>query len=267
MTNTKAEIKFGTDGWRAVVGEDFNFENVEIVTKAIAKYILDKDGIEKPVIIGYDPRNMALEFAEFSAKILSDAGFKVTLSSQIIPTPVLAYTAKLLDADALMFTASHNPPKYLGIKFIPDYAGPATTEITNAIIDNIQNINEIAFAPEQTYPIEKKCFKEDYFKHIESIIDFKKIKEYFTREDDDGEIIYDGLYSASIGYFDELLKRNSISCETLHMHHDPNFGGGMPEPKAKYLQELIQKIARRTSAIGLSNDGDGDRFGIINEKA
>lgn len=75
MTNTKAEIKFGTDGWRAVVGEDFNFENVEIVTKSIAKYILDKDGIEKPVIIGYDPRNMALEFAEFSAKILSDAGF------------------------------------------------------------------------------------------------------------------------------------------------------------------------------------------------
>ncbi len=267
MTNNADAIKFGTDGWRAIVGQDFNFENVEIVTKAIAKYIIDKDGVDKPVIIGYDPRNMACEFAKFSAKILSDAGFRVSVSSEIIPTPVLAYNAKELDADALMFTASHNPPEYLGIKFIPDYAGPATTEITNAIVENIKNIDSISFNPSKTYEIEYKCFKEPYFKHIEALIDFEKIRDYFTREDDDGEIIYDGLYSASIGYFDELLRRNNISFESLHMYHDPNFGGGMPEPKAKYLHELIDLIARRTSAIGLSNDGDGDRFGIINEKA
>ena len=267
MTNNADAIKFGTDGWRAIVGQDFNFENVEIVTKAIAKYIIDKDGVDKPVIIGYDPRNMACEFAKFSAKILSDAGFRVSVSSEIIPTPVLAYNAKELDADALMFTASHNPPEYLGIKFIPDYAGPATTEITNAIVENIKNIDSISFNPSKTYEIEYKCFKEPYFKHIEALIDFEKIRDYFTREDDDGEIIYDGLYSASIGYFDELLRRNNISFESLHMYHDPNFGGGMPEPKAKYLHELIDLIARRTSAIGLSNDGDGDRFGVINEKA
>lgn len=267
MTNLGANIKFGTDGWRAVVGKEFNHENVEIVTKAIAHYILDEDGINKPVIIGYDPRNMAKEFAEFSAKILADAGFKVTVSSEVVPTPVLAFNAKYRNAAALMFTASHNPPEYLGIKFIPDYAGPATTKITNAIIENIKNVDSIAFKSLQKPEIKYESFKEPYFKHIESIINFGKIKEYFTREDDDGEIIYDGLYSASIGYFDELLKRNGISCETLHMHHDVNFGGGMPEPKAKYLSELIDLIARRTNAIGLSNDGDGDRFGVINEKA
>ena len=267
MTNNADAIKFGTDGWRAIVGQDFNFENVEIVTKAIAKYILDKDGIEKPVIIGYDPRNMAEEFAKFSAKILSGAGFRVSVSAEVIPTPVLAYNAKELDADAIMFTASHNPPEYLGIKFIPDYAGPATTEITNAIVENIKNIGNITFNPSKTCEIEYKCFKEPYFKHMEALIDFEKIKEYFTREDDDGEIIYDGLYSASIGYFDKLLRRNNISFESLHMHHDPSFGGGMPEPRAKYLQELIELISHRTSAIGLSNDGDGDRFGVINEKA
>lgn len=263
MTN----IKFGTDGWRAIVGEDFNEKNVEIVTKAIAQYILEKDGIEKPVIIGYDPRNKAEEFAMQSAKILSNAGFKVTLSSEVVPTPVVAYNARYNDANAMMFTASHNPPEYLGIKFIPDYAGPATTEITNAIVENIHNIENISFSPEKIYEIERKSFKEPYFNHIEKIIDFEKIREYFTREDDDGEIIYDGLYSASIGFFDELLKRNNISFESLHMQHDTNFGGGMPEPKAKYLQDLILKIVRRTSAIGLSNDGDGDRFGVINEKA
>lgn len=267
MTNKGTDIKFGTDGWRAVINENFTFENVEIVTKAIAKYILDKDGIEKQVIIGYDPRQMADEFAKFSAEILKNAGFKVILSNEVVPTPVLAYNAKILDANAMMFTASHNPPEYLGIKFIPDYAGPATTEITNAIVENISNIDSIEFNPSRKYDIEEKSFKDEYFKHIESIINFEKIKEYFTNEDDDGEIIYDGLYSASIGFFDELLSRNGISFESLHMEHDPNFGGGMPEPKAKFLQELILKIARRTNAIGLSNDGDGDRFGVINEKA
>lgn len=267
MTDDAHAIKFGTDGWRAVVGKDFNFENVEIVTKAIAQYIMDKDGIKKPVIIGYDPRNMAFEFAKFSANILADAGFKVTVSDTVVPTPVVAYNAKFLNADALMFTASHNPPEYLGIKFIPDYAGPATTEITNTIVENIKNVENIVIDSVHRHDVEFASFKEPYFEHIESIIDFEKIKEYFTREDDDGEIIYDGLYSASIGYFDELLRRNGISFESLHMNHDSNFGGGMPEPKAKYLQELIELIAHRTSAIGLSNDGDGDRFGVINEKA
>lgn len=117
---------------------------------------------------------MAYEFAQFSAKILSQAGFKVTLSDTVVPTPVLAYNAKILDADALMFTASHNPPEYLGIKFIPDYAGPATTEITNAIVENIKNIENISFSPSQVFEIEQKSFKEPYFKHIESIIDFEK---------------------------------------------------------------------------------------------
>lgn len=267
MTNNGDSIKFGTDGWRAVVGKEFNHKNVKIVTKAIAQYILDKDGINKPVIIGYDPRNMAKEFAQYSAEILAEAGFKVTLSSEVVPTPVVAFNAKERKADALMFTASHNPPEYLGIKFIPDYAGPATTKITNAIVENIKNIDSIEFKSISKPEIKKESFKEPYFEHIESIIDFEKIKEYFTREDDDGEIVYDGLYSASIGYFDELLRRNGISFETLHMEHDPNFGGGMPEPKAKYLQEMIDLISHRTSAIGLSNDGDGDRFGVINEKA
>lgn len=267
MTNYAEVIKFGTDGWRAIVGEDFNSENVEVVTKAIAKYILDKDGVQKPVIIGFDPRNKAQEFALQSAEILKNAGFRVFLSDEVVPTPVVAYNAKFEKANAMMFTASHNPPEYLGIKFIPEYAGPATTEITNAIVENIKNIDEISFVPKNIFEIEKKSFKEPYFKHVEKIIDFEKIKEYFTRDDDDGEIIYDGLYSASIGYFDELLKRNDISLETIHMEHDVNFGGGMPEPKAKFLHELIELIAERTSAIGLSNDGDGDRFGIINEKA
>ena len=263
MANTGAgeseSIKFGTDGWRAIVGKEFNEKNVEKVINAIAKYVLEKDGIRKLFIIGYDPRNKAREFAKFSADILSGAGFQVWVSDAVIPTPVLAYNAKHLNANAIMFTASHNPPEYLGIKFIPDYAGPATSEITNKIVSNInQNID---FSTKKVYPVEFKSFKEAYFRHIEKIIDFDRIRDAGI------QIVYDGLYSASIGYFDELLKRNEINFETLHMEHDVNFGGGMPEPKAQYLCELIDLIARRTNAIGLSNDGDGDRFGVINEKA
>ena len=133
MTN----IKFGTDGWRAVVGEDFNSENVTLATNAIAKYISDNFGLNKKIIIGYDPRNMADVFSKLCADTLVQKGFSVLYSKKVIPTPVLAYSAKHLDACAIMFTASHNPPKYLGLKFIPDYAGPATSEITDEIVKNI----------------------------------------------------------------------------------------------------------------------------------
>lgn len=255
------EIKFGTDGWRAVVGKEFNFKNVEIVTKAIAKYVLEDEGLEKPFIIGYDPRNMAKEFAEFCAKILCELGFSVTLSDEVVPTPVVAYSAKLYASNAIMFTASHNPPEYLGIKFIPEYAGPATTEITNKIVDNIRNISKAVFVHRSSGVLKTKSFKIRYFEHVESLIDFKKIKDAGI------QIIYDGLYSANIGYFDKLLERNGINFESMRMSHDAAFGGGMPEPKAKYLTDLIDEISHRTNAIGLSNDGDGDRFGVINEKA
>ena len=96
-------------------------------------------------------------------------------------------------------------------------------------------------------------------KHIENIVDFEMIKDLDTT------IIFDGLYAASIGYFDKLLDKHGIPYESLHMYHDTNFGGGMPEPKPKFLQELIQKVKADGNAIGLANDGDSDRFGIINE--
>ena len=101
-----SNIKFGTDGWRAVVGKDFNEENVRIVTKAIGKYVFDNFGLEKKIIIGYDPRNKALEFAQQTAEQLAEYGFEVLLSNKVIPTPVLAYSAKHLNACAVMFTGA-----------------------------------------------------------------------------------------------------------------------------------------------------------------
>lgn len=250
-----ADIKFGTDGWRAVVGKDFNSENVEIVTKAIGKYVFDNYGIYKTIIVGYDPRNMAREFSMQCAEILKGIGFKVLYSEKVIPTPVLAYNAKLLNACAVMFTASHNPPEYLGIKFIPDYAGPATSEITDEIVSN--------FGKEIQNCIKGKIITTDfsvsYFEHINSIIDFGAISKMNVK------IIFDGLYAASIGYFDKLLSDNNIKYDSIHMYHDVNFGGGMPEPKPKYMSELIDYIKSHSGYTGFANDGDSDRFGVINE--
>ena len=251
-----ANIKFGTDGWRAVVGKDFNAENVETVIKAIGKYVYEKFGAEKKILIGYDPRNKAGEFSKQAAEILSGLGFEVLYSDKIIPTPVLAFNAKFLDACAVMFTASHNPPEYLGIKFIPDYAGPATSDITDELVANLgESINKFGNGKIIEYN-----FSPAYFEHIKSLIDFTAIRKLKSK------IIFDGLYAASIGYFDEILKEENIPFEAIHMYHDVNFGGGMPEPKPKYLQELIAKVKEYDNAVGFANDGDSDRFGVINEK-
>ncbi|MCD8378186.1 MAG: phosphoglucomutase/phosphomannomutase family protein [Candidatus Gastranaerophilales bacterium] len=255
MTKT-FEIKFGTDGWRAVVGKDFNKQNVKLVIQSIARYIFEKYGIEKPVLIGYDPRNKADEYSKSAAEMLSQYGFDVYYSSRIVPTPVLAYCAKNRNACAVMFTASHNPPEYLGIKFIPDYAGPATKEITDKLTENLDREFNKKYRNGSVTNID---FSAEYYKHIEKLIDFDIIKSL------DKNIIFDGLYSSSIGYFDKILSKHGIKYDTLHMEHDPNFGGGMPEPKPEYLKELIEKIKTNLNSLGFANDGDADRFGVINE--
>ena len=253
-----ANIKFGTDGWRAITGEDFNSQNVEIVTNAIGKYVFEKLGIKKKILIGFDPRHMAKEFAHQCADLLVSSGFEVILSKGVVPTPVLAYGAKLYNASAIMFTASHNPPQYLGMKFIPDYAGPATTKITNEIVANLGQK-----PPQGKGKLEEFDFKQPYFNNLKKIIDFEKIK---TGVNGGTNIIFDGLYSATIGYFDGILDELGIKYQAFRMVHDPNFGGGMPEPKPKYLQELIERVKSHPNSVGLANDGDGDRFGVINEK-
>lgn len=250
-----ANIKFGTDGWRAVVGKDFTAGNVEIVTKAIAKYVFENFGIYKKILVGYDPRNMAKEFAKQCADSLAGFGFRVLLSNKVIPTPVLAYNARIKDACAVMFTASHNPPEYLGIKFIPDYAGPATSDITDEIVANL----EAEFEPKIKGSVKEVDFAPKYFEHIKSLINFDKIRKL------NKNIIFDGLYSATIGYFDKILSNEDIKFDAINMRHDPQFGGGMPEPKPQYMQDLIEMVKKTPNAVGFANDGDGDRFGVINE--
>ena len=250
-----ANIKFGTDGWRAILGKDFNVENFTLVTNAIGKYIYDNYGYKKTVIIGYDPRKDADLYAKKCGEILAQKGFTVKLSEGIIPTPVLAYYAGITQSCAVMFTASHNPPEYLGMKFIPDYAGPATDDITSQIVDNIgKSISDNANGD-----LIVTNLSNIYIDAISELIDFERIKTANI------PFVFDGFYSATIGYFDKILEHYGIGCNSMRMEHDTNFGGGMPDPKPKYLKPLIE-YCKANKVVGFANDGDGDRFGVIDEE-
>ncbi len=249
------EINFGTDGWRAVLDKDFTVENTKKVINGIGNYIYKESGYNKKIIVGYDPRNKADEFAKFIAETLYQSGFNVLLSEKIVATPVIAYSALNLNAYAVMVTASHNPPEYLGIKFIPPYGGPAedfmTKEIVNSLEKKLENNGHKG-------SLEIVSFEEDYINHIKKIIDIKKIKEAEIK------INYDGHHGAAASLFKRILDENRINAVYQNMERDINFGGNLPDPKEKYLTYL-KELCKKNGKIGLSNDGDGDRFGVFDE--
>lgn len=247
------KIEFGTDGFRGIIARDFTFENVQKISHGIIKYLRDNLPDRKSILIGYDPRFMADEFARFCADIFVAAGYDTMLSNCVCPTPVLAYAATVAknSAGAVMFTASHNPKNYLGMKFIPNYGGPATKQITDIIVKNIEEGYTAPFCGGGK--IINSDFREVYFSHLESLIDFNTIKKANIK------FIYDGLFSASIGTFDEILNRHGINYEIVNNHYDPNFGGFLPEPKEKFMHH------KKNGFLTFANDGDADRYGVIDE--
>ncbi len=258
-------IKFGTDGWRSIIAEDFTFDNVVIVTKAIAGYIKTKYDPSKPVVIGFDTRFLADKFARRAAETLNKLGLNVKITDTDAPTPVVAFAAKNLNsAGALMFTASHNPPEYCGIKYIPDYAGPATKDITDVIVANVKQIQQgdESFMPEAATAGITEQFdpKPDYLKLVKDLIDFDKIKQANIKT------FFDPLYASGKDYFDTLLREAGCNVTSIKNWRDPLYGGGMPEPKEKFLGDLKKLVLENTPSVGFSNDGDADRFGVIDEK-
>ncbi len=247
----KTEITFGTDGFRGIIAKEFTFDTVERIIKAISLYLRNLKSNKNTVIIGYDPRFMAKDFAIFSAELMKTYGFNIILSSKVVPTPIVAYCAKYYpnSIGAIMLTASHNPKEYQGIKFIPNYGGPATKEITDEILKYVDK--EISVKNEGNISIQN--LEDDYIKHLENIIDFKLIAKKQPK------IIYDGLFSSSIGYFDKILEKNNIKFESFNIYHSSDFGGGLPEPKEKYMKN------KKTGYIVMANDGDADRYGVLDE--
>ncbi len=259
--SNSGEIKFGTDGWRGIIADDFTFPNVRKVTRAIASYLDTAYTKDRPVLIAYDTRFLADEFARTSAAVLADLGWNVKITDRDCPTPVIAYNARLLNsAGALMFTASHNPAPYCGIKYIPDYAGPATPEITDTIVANIETSSDELPGSNPSGSISTFDPKPDYLNFIYTLLDVEKIKSANLK------VKYDALYSTSRGYLDEVLQHCGCQLESFHDWRDVLFGGGMPEPKGEQLVELVAAVKADHADLGLATDGDSDRFGIVDEQ-
>lgn len=250
------EIKFGTDGYRAIIGNGFDDEVVLRITNGAANYVYKYFGIDKKFVVGYDPRFEADRYAGLCAEYLSKLGFEVFLSDKVLPTPVLAYACKRMNAAGIMFTASHNPPEYLGMKFIPDYGGPAQVEATDELVSLVDKPFEKSFEPKV---FQLKDFRQEYFDHLKTLVDFEKIKNSDVR------VFYDALHSAGANYFDYILNHYGVCFSAINLDYDPQFGGGMPEPNRKYLKPLCNRVLEGGYDVGFSNDGDADRYGVVNE--
>lgn len=267
------KIKFGTDGWRAIVADTFTFENVRSVSQAIASYVKQIGIGLKGLVVGYDNRFLAERFAEIVSEVLMGNDIPVYFLPGGTPTPVTAFMIKHLQtAGAVMLTASHNPPEYNGIKFIPEYAGPALPEVTDKIEEHLvilQNksleekkdtIKSMPFEKGHTIGLLKKIEPRDsYLKHLESVVDVEGIRNRLLR------IVVDPMYGCGIGYLEEFLRSAGCQVKTIHSRRDPLFGGIVPEPMGKWLSELKQAVIDFQADLGLAMDGDADRFGVVDQ--
>lgn len=260
------KIKFGTSGWRAILADEFTFENVRIVTQAICDHIRSRNETEKGVIVGYDTRFMGRKFALESAEILAANGIKAFLCRRDAPTPVISFEIlRRKTAGGINFTASHNPPEYNGLKFSSSWGGPALPETT---VDIEKRANEML--GEMTY--REISLKKGLHDDLIEVIDPKDAYLNDIREKVDlsvlrgKKIAVDHLYGTTRGYLDTILEESGCDVIRFHNHPDPVFGGKPPEPAEENIHDLIQKVKSDSFIlIGLATDGDGDRFGIVDK--
>jgi phosphomannomutase len=312
-------IKFGTDGWRAVISDEFTFANVRHVAKAIADYLLEtraeagpKDGgmgyrshpvgegtssARGSVAIGFDTRFLSDRYAMEVARVMADAGLTVYLTKSDCPTPALAYAIRHLEAlGGIMITASHNPPRYNGIKFKGPHTGPALPEETqkierilerNLAMGDGQSLaagdgQSLAAGDGQSlaagdgratspatqnwalsnlpreYPgIVRFDPMPPYLAHVRTLIDFEALSASGLR------VVVDPMYGAGRGYIAAFLREAGCQVTQLHGEMNPGFGGIHPEPIERNLHDLMSTMRSGQYDIGLATDGDADRIGAV----
>jgi len=258
-------IKFGTNGWRAVMGEQFTFQNVRIVSQAIANFLKNRfPGEENSLVITYDTRFLSERFAYESAKVLSHNQIHVCFSDRDGPSQALAHQViKRKAQGGINFTASFNPPEYNGLKFSVETGAPALPPVTDQIETEIKKLqNEYSFCPyySRSEFIERIDLQKDYLSSIQPKIDFDLIRKSGIK------VAVDLLYGTSREYLDEIFEANNISVEEIHGYIDPYFGGIAPSCTEENLAELKDFVRQKKCHVGLATDADGDRFGIVSEK-
>lgn len=254
-------IKFGTDGWRAIISDDFTFENVRIVSQAISDHFKGPDAC---LAVGYDSRFLSEKYAELVACVLAANGIKVLLSDKAVPTPFVSLVIKNKKlSGGIMITASHNPPYYNGVKIKASYGGSADEGITKSVESFIGKnpVNKIDINKGiETDIIELIDLRKDYLKFIKSYIDMKVLKNAKINA------LVDCMYGVGEGYIKEVLKSSRIKITEMRTGRDALFGGINPEPIPKNLDAVFKVMKNSKYDIAIVNDGDADRIGAVTPK-
>ena len=253
-------ITFGTSGWRAIIADEFTLTNVRLVTSAIAS-VLNEEAAGGSVIVGYDTRFLSERFAAECATEFAGWGFESYLTTRETPTPTLSHAIRTKGArGGINFTASHNPPQYNGMKFSTADGAPALPEVTKKIEERIAEFQSGgARKPERKVSAEAIAFdpREDYLNDLGARVEFAKIASARLK------LAYDPLWGTGRGYLDEVLRRHGSQVYTVHDYRDVLFGGHSPEPSEENLDEMRQLVLDKRLSLGVSTDGDADRFGFI----
>lgn len=272
-------IHFGTDGWRAVISDSFTFGNLRGVTQAIADAVAaehwDVDGYANPnadqrkIVVGFDTRFLSDRYAVEAARVLAANGFTVLLSQADAPTPAISYAVKHHNAVAgVMITASHNAPRYNGVKLKASYGGSALSEQCRRVEVFLNDNEERARGPNlmdfdrarELGLIQKFNPLPDYFEHLRTLIDSDVICEHPQR------FVVDSMYGSGRGTIKSFLQGSGCEISEIRGEMNPGFGGIHPEPIARYLGALSGAIAAGMGDFGLATDGDADRIGAMDER-
>ncbi len=255
MNKTLPKIKFGTDGWRALMTEDFTITNVEIVAQAMADHYKKAGGWEKGFVVGYDRRKDSEHLAKAAALVLAGNGFTVHMTNEECPTQVVSF--HVLDKKAcagVMITASHNPPQYNGFKIKEAFGGSSSPELTNSI-ETFIGMHKVLRGSDTDIAFFDP--KPSFFANVKKFVDLKKIADAHI------DVTVNPLFGSGSGYIPKLLAEVGVKVDEINNTRDVNFGGFNPEPLDYNVPDLMAKMKKENKpfAAGLILDGDADRNG------
>ena len=251
------EIKFGTDGWRGIIADDFTFDNVRRVAGAIAGYVLKNEDASGGVIVGYDARFASPRAAQIAAEVLAAAGIPVKLANDYTPTPAVSYAVKHQGAaGGVMITSSHNPWNWNGVKFKGSFGGSATP----AIMKKIEAELAAGAAPNgKQAAIEEVDLKQAYVKALCAFADMNLIAKTRFR------FAVDAMYGSGRGVLSGIFSDYGVECVAIRQELNPLFPGINPEPIQPHIAMLEETVVREKCDAGLATDGDADRIGAVAE--
>jgi phosphomannomutase len=269
---TLAPIRFGTDGWRAVIAESFTFANLERVAQAYAEYLIQQSGgaltsstnpRSSLVIIGYDRRFLSEQFAGRAAEILAGNGLRIALFNEAVPTPVVSWAVKLNNAaGGVVITASHNPADFNGFKIKAPWGGSASPEITS-VVESLVDAQTPRRLKKITTSDEREMLEasiKSYRAQVSSYIDLERLKRAPM------SVVVDPMHGVGGRWVESFLQGGSLKVETIRAERDPLFGGVNPEPIERNLAALMSRVKETNASLGLATDGDADRVGAVNER-